>query len=154
MSSYFSLDRSFRFYGSYHSDPINQWIHIICVPIIFTTSMELLSRVFPQLLVLGILSFYIVSFIYMHPPAGIAYTPILISQYIIATSFLNNFPSLSLLLFTLSWISQFIGHGVFEKRAPALLTNLPQSLHAAVFFVWLELLFKLGWLRKWDIILD
>lgn len=26
-----------------------------------------------------------------------------------------------------SWIAQFIGHGVFEKRAPALFNNLTQG---------------------------
>jgi uncharacterized membrane protein YGL010W len=27
-----------------------------------------------------------------------------------------------------SWIAQFIGHGVFEKRAPALFSNLTQGM--------------------------
>ena len=33
----------------------------------------------------------------------------------------------------LSWIAQFIGHGVFEQRAPAILTNLAYSLLAPLF---------------------
>lgn len=44
-----------------------------------------------------------------------------------------------------SWIAQFIGHGAFEKRAPALLDNLIQAVFLAPMFVWLELLFKLGY---------
>jgi uncharacterized membrane protein YGL010W len=44
-----------------------------------------------------------------------------------------------------SWIAQFIGHGVFEKRAPALLDNLLQAFVLAPFFVFLEGLFKLGY---------
>jgi uncharacterized membrane protein YGL010W len=59
-----------------------------------------------------------------------------------------------------SWIAQFIGHGVFEKRAPALFNNLTQgmsfmrhclpwwlslmyttALVLAPFFVHLEMLF-------------
>ena len=43
------------------------------------------------------------------------------------------------------WILQFIGHGVFEKRAPALLDNLVQAIFLAPLFVWLELLFMLGY---------
>ncbi|KAF7554664.1 hypothetical protein G7046_g6753 [Stylonectria norvegica] len=43
------------------------------------------------------------------------------------------------------WIMQFIGHGVFEGRAPALLDNLVQALFLAPMFVWLELLFSLGY---------
>jgi 2-hydroxy fatty acid dioxygenase len=61
-----------------------------------------------------------------------------------------------------SWIAQFFGHGVHEKRAPALLDNLiggrshlnghPQSADnqmvavvLAPFFVHLELLFGMGY---------
>ncbi|KAG6401765.1 hypothetical protein SASPL_138630 [Salvia splendens] len=38
------------------------------------------------------------------------------------------------------WTGQFIGHGVFEKRAPALLDNLAQAFLMAPFFVLLEAL--------------
>lgn len=44
-----------------------------------------------------------------------------------------------------SWILQFIGHGTFEGRAPALLDNLVQAVFLAPLFVWLELLFSLGY---------
>lgn len=48
-------------------------------------------------------------------------------------------------VFVVSWIAQFIGHGKFEGRAPALLDNLVQALVLAPFFVWMEILFKLGY---------
>lgn len=44
-----------------------------------------------------------------------------------------------------SWILQFVGHGAFEGRAPALLDNLVQAIFLAPLFVWLEFLFKLGY---------
>lgn len=44
-----------------------------------------------------------------------------------------------------SWLVQFVGHGVFEGRAPALLDNLVQAIFLAPFFVWLEVLFMLGY---------
>lgn len=44
------------------------------------------------------------------------------------------------------WISQFAGHGIFEGRAPALFSNLFQSVVAAPFFVWLgEFDEKVAW---------
>jgi len=43
------------------------------------------------------------------------------------------------------WIAQFVGHGKFEGRAPALLDNLVQALFLAPFFVWFEALFALGY---------
>lgn len=44
-----------------------------------------------------------------------------------------------------AWIAQFIGHGKFEGRAPALLDNIVQALFLAPFFVWLEVLFHFGY---------
>lgn len=43
------------------------------------------------------------------------------------------------------WIAQFIGHGIFEGRAPALLDNLVQAFLLAPFFVWFEILFFFGY---------
>jgi uncharacterized membrane protein YGL010W len=47
-----------------------------------------------------------------------------------------------------SWLLQFLSHGVFEGRAPALLDNLVQAIFLAPLFVWLELLFKFGYRRE------
>ena len=56
-----------------------------------------------------------------------------------------------------SWIAQFMGHAFAEGRAPALLDNLfqvyfpdpdtilIQSLYLAPLFVWLEILFAVGY---------
>jgi 2-hydroxy fatty acid dioxygenase len=44
-----------------------------------------------------------------------------------------------------SWIAQFIGHGIFEGRVPALLDNLVQAVFLAPLFVWLEVLFSMGY---------
>lgn len=38
----------------------------------------------------------------------------------------------------LCWVAQFVGHGVFEGRAPALLDNLFQAFFMAPVFVILE----------------
>jgi 2-hydroxy fatty acid dioxygenase len=44
-----------------------------------------------------------------------------------------------------SWIAQFVGHGKFEGRKPALLDNLFQAFFLAPLFVWLEILFMFGY---------
>lgn len=44
-----------------------------------------------------------------------------------------------------SWLAQFVGHGAFEGRAPALLDNLVQAFLLAPLFVWMEVLFFLGY---------
>jgi uncharacterized membrane protein YGL010W len=42
-------------------------------------------------------------------------------------------------------LRQFIGHGVFERRKPALFDSLDQALITAPMFVLLEILFPLGY---------
>jgi 2-hydroxy fatty acid dioxygenase len=44
-----------------------------------------------------------------------------------------------------AWIAQFIGHGAYEGRAPALLDNLVQAFVLAPFFVFMEVLFYFGY---------
>lgn len=51
-------------------------------------------------------------------------------------------------IFAVAWILQFVGHGRFEGRAPALLDNLTQALLLAPLFVWLEILFAFGYRKE------
>ncbi|CAH1756315.1 3060_t:CDS:2 [Entrophospora sp. SA101] len=44
-----------------------------------------------------------------------------------------------------SWVLQFIGHGFAEKRSPALKDNIIQAVLLAPLFVWLEVLFAIGY---------
>merc|ERR1711962_942710 len=46
------------------------------------------------------------------------------------------------------WIVQFIGHGVFEGRAPALLDSWDQAFITAPLFVLLEVAFFFGYRRN------
>lgn len=48
-------------------------------------------------------------------------------------------------LHVIAWVAQFIGHGVFEKRSPALFNNLFQAFAMAPLFVVLEVLFAFGY---------
>lgn len=88
----------------------------------------------------------------MEPVAGS-----LLCAICIGTAAANNYlysvdPKTSTLvagaIFLAAWILQFIGHGKFERRAPALLDNLMQALLLAPLFVWLEMLFFFGYRRE------
>lgn len=48
----------------------------------------------------------------------------------------------------MAWGIQFVGHGVWERKAPALKDNLVQALFLAPFFVWLECLFWGGYRKE------
>jgi hypothetical protein len=78
-----------------------------------------------------------------------------------ATYFLATTPNairIAAYIHAAAWIAQFIGHGVFEKRAPKLTENLVQALVLAPYFVVWELLFFVGYRpqlkRELDVLVD
>jgi uncharacterized membrane protein YGL010W len=85
----------------------------------------------------------------MEPVAGGLVFPLIMSGTIYSNHLLSVHGPLANKvaggIFVASWIAQFVGHGKFEGRAPALLDNLVQALFLAPFFVWMEFLFMLGY---------
>ncbi|KAI4144701.1 MAG: hypothetical protein L6R39_004071 [Caloplaca ligustica] len=136
---------------------------MICVPAILITAFLFGTNTppllpMPQWLVipnlppnLGTIStlIYATLYILMEPVAGGLLAPLMLA----GTAYANHLTSTygqtanywALGLHVTSWIAQFVGHGVFEGRAPALLDNLVQAFFLAPFFVWMELLFRLGY---------
>ncbi|KAL6319053.1 hypothetical protein AAG906_001526 [Vitis piasezkii] len=160
----FDLERHFAFYGAYHSDPVNVFLHMLFVWPLFFTALVLFYFtpsffILPQigllpsgfnhtfLLNFGFLFTLIYSLFYvlLDKKAGCLAALLCFSCWV-GSSFLASYLGFSLAwkvvlasqLFC--WTGQFIGHGVFEKRAPALLDNLAQAFIMAPFFVLLEAL--------------
>lgn len=150
LDGYFDLKKSFVFYAAYHKEWRNQLIHVACVPLIFTTAMQFASnvRIGPVSLVDVTAVFYAGSFMKMDFVAGLLYSPIIYGMHYLATKTLQDHTQACVAVHVVCWLLQFIGHGLFERRAPALLDNPLQAIHAAVFFVWLEVLFFLGYKPK------
>ncbi|GAA6061414.1 hypothetical protein JCM10212_004472 [Sporobolomyces blumeae] len=166
-----SLEDQFSFYASYHRNTVNVLIHVLCVPTIFFTSLVLFHAIpgfdrplfsVPLDLPLGLGSHsldatvpfltavgYAAYFVLLEPLAGLLYAPILVAfghaSNVLYSDYHDAAMKLAGIAFVASWIAQFVGHGAFEGRAPALLDSLVQSLVLAVFFVWLEVLFALGY---------
>lgn len=100
---------------------------------------------------LGTIGAVLYSFLYilMEPVAGLGITPLIIGS----VAYLNHLRDIhgsvvnhwSIAVHIVSWLAQFIGHGKFEGRAPALVDNLVQALFLAPFFVWFEILFYFGY---------
>jgi len=136
---------------------------MVCIPLILLTFFLVGTRTptliqlpsyltIPNLpLNLGTISTIIWSgfYILLEPIAGILVAPILWG----CTAWFNYLttvaPSptteIAVVIFVISWIAQFVGHGVFEHRAPALFENLISAFLSAPFFVWMEVLFSLGY---------
>ncbi|KAF7313566.1 hypothetical protein HMN09_00512700 [Mycena chlorophos] len=100
----------------------------------------------------------------LEPFAALLYTPQLTLMTLTSIAYGNSSLSMNsvVALFVVCWIAQFLGHGLAEKRSPALLDNLVGgpfirvihiafsdpailALVLAPFFVHLELLFGIGY---------
>jgi 2-hydroxy fatty acid dioxygenase len=85
----------------------------------------------------------------MEPVAGILLAPLILGataySNVLLAKYGSSANSWALAVHVVSWVAQFIGHGVFEGRAPALLDNLLQAVFLAPFFVWFEILFFFGY---------
>lgn len=92
---------------------------------------------------------YSVLYILLEPVAGGILAPILLAGTACANYLTSTYGATANYwafgVHVASWIAQFIGHGVFEGRAPALLDNLVQAVFLAPLFVWLEVLFAMGY---------
>ncbi len=89
---------------------------------------------------------YATLYVLMEPVAGGMLAPLLLAGTAFSNHLTTTYGSTAnywaLGLHVASWIAQFVGHGAFEGRAPALLDNLVQALFLAPFFVWMEILFS------------
>jgi len=164
-SSLFDVRKQLTFYGSYHSHPVNVGVHMFGVPLLQWSLLVLASilpvpsfvprihYVFNDYLVFNLnvpamtMVLYFVYYTILEPVAAIIYAPQLVIILLTATAFSEHSGSIqkAAILNVISWIAQFIGHGVAEKRSPALLDNILGAFVLAPFFVHLEILFSFGY---------
>ncbi|KAL5755856.1 hypothetical protein ACOSQ2_020602 [Xanthoceras sorbifolium] len=159
-SQFLDLEKHFAYYGAYHSNPINKYIHIFTVwpmffaflvlfyftPAVYDLS-EKLFRVSPGLVVLnfGFLFALIHALFYicLDKKAGF------LAALLCVACWIGSGPLASRLGFSLAWkvvlatqlfcfTTQAVGHGVWEKRTPA--DDLLQAIMVAPFCVLLEVL--------------
>ncbi|KAJ9649983.1 hypothetical protein H2198_010693 [Neophaeococcomyces mojaviensis] len=145
MSTYLNLEKQLRFYGAYHHNPsqgtntgplvrLPEWATIPHLELNLGTIVCLV---------------YCALYILLEPVAGTGLSILLLlgtagGDYLVG-KYGNEANKWAIGAHVFSWIAQFIGHGKFEGRAPALLDNLFQAFFLAPLFVWLETLFALGY---------
>ncbi|KAL2622583.1 hypothetical protein R1flu_002788 [Riccia fluitans] len=163
MADILNLEKQFAFYGAYHSHKLNVLIHMIFVwPIFFTNAilwaytpaiipLPLPAGTLPlqQYMVLNvnfiITAIFALYYTALERKAGSLAAALCLSSWIGTQAIAQVWPWSTAWKFVLiaqitCWTFQFLGHGVFEGRAPALLDNLPQAFLMAPFFVLLEFL--------------
>ncbi|GMM38047.1 Mpo1 protein [Saccharomycopsis crataegensis] len=166
------LQEEICFYKKYHSNSVNVMIHITCVPMILFSYVVLCSylelpsewltpvlgessaiKKLQPYLNLGLLVSIVYSIFYiMLDWFGFLAAPILLgfsvgSKWLVMNKFEQDTYQVMWFLVVVnvfSWIAQFIGHGVYEGKKPALLDSLVQALLLAPYFVLFEIAFALG----------
>ncbi|RKP13752.1 hypothetical protein BJ684DRAFT_4544, partial [Piptocephalis cylindrospora] len=160
----FDFEKQLSFYGQYHANKFNVLVHVLCVPAIVWSALVLLSTTGPVLDVsvgpiltqvglvptAALLStlFYVGYYILLEPVAGLLYAPILLGMCGHATLFQSSHPnylSCALYVQLFSWTAQILAHRFAEGRSPAFLDNISQAFFLAPLFVFIEILFMLGY---------
>jgi len=126
-------------YAESHQNPINEVIHFICVPVIMWTLMGLLWSVHPLLAVVA----SVLSLIYYFTLSlNLCLGMLVMTAIMLGILYLlpvNWVLPLSLLVFVLAWIGQFIGH-YLEGKKPSFFDDLR--------FLLIGPLFVLGFLYR------
>eukprot|EP00667_Euglena_gracilis_P017469 EG_transcript_18423 len=156
------LEEQFSFYSSYHDHAVNKLIHLCLIwPILWTglvlftdtTALPLptLPTPLPATLpwgppvLTGGFALYVTC---LDPKSGPVSALLailcLVTSQLFAAQMGDRAVPVAGALHACSWLGQFVGHGLFERRAPSLLNNLAQSFLMAPHFVFLEACFWLG----------
>jgi uncharacterized membrane protein YGL010W len=162
----------FAFYAAYHDNPINQLIHVVCVPFILMTGLMFgtfvdLTPYAPALLNKFVLNnfgvpltltvvatfMYCAYYIYLSPGwLGFSAAFLVLLDCLCAYAWASwdspNAVNYAIAVHIIGWVAQFYGHGVHEGRAPALLDNLFQALAVSFLFVYIETLMSCGLLKS------
>lgn len=126
-------------YSESHLNPTNEWIHIFCVPTIVFTALGLFWSISPLValaVALASLAYY------LHLSPAFAVGMLLMSSSMLGLLYLippHLVLKISLSVFVLAWIGQFIGHKI-EGKKPSFLEDLR--------FLLIGPLFVLGFLYR------
>ncbi|KAK5821777.1 hypothetical protein F5H01DRAFT_290542 [Linnemannia elongata] len=148
-------------YASHHDHPVNVGIHLTCIPLIVWSALVWGANTGPLIaspsaaavasvpnLSMILMTGYVTYFTALDRPTGLLSVPIFLGAAKHATHFLATNPKankIAAYVHILSWIAQFVGHGVFEKRAPKLTESVVQAAVLGPYFVLWEFLFFLGY---------
>lgn len=148
------------FYSAYHRHPMNRATHFVGVPIIVYSLMVVLAMpplrldvaslpfaLTPALaIVVVLLAYYIV----LDAAIGLAMVLVFSALLAAAEATVALGTTAAWVAFAIAfvggWVFQLLGHGVWEKRRPALASNLFQVFIAPLFLM-AEVFFALGMKR-------
>jgi uncharacterized membrane protein YGL010W len=123
----------FDFYRSYHQNPFNKAIHLVCIPMLSLCFLNFASMVGGDKY---LLYFYSAYYTFISLKVGLVMTTYLYLLFKLANLWRTNniyWRENSVCLFIFAWIFQFFGHFI-EGNRPALLTGITQAFLEAPLF--------------------
>ena len=118
-----TIDTLLARYGESHRNHVNEWVHIVCVPLIVFSLLGLLWSVHASVALLSsILALYYYYKLSRPFAAGMLAMLAIMLGLLLLMPALTILP-VSLALFVLAWIGQFIGHQI-EGKKPSFLDDM------------------------------
>ena len=134
-----TIDTLLAQYGESHRNYVNEWVHIVCVPLIVFSLLGLLWSAHPSVALLAsILALYYYYKLSRPFATGMLLMLAIMLGLLLLMPALTILP-VSLAQFVLAWIGQFIGHQI-EGKKPSFLDD--------VRFLLVGPLFVLGFLYR------
>jgi uncharacterized membrane protein YGL010W len=134
-----TIDTLLEQYSESHRNPTNELIHFVCVPVIVFTLLGILWSIHPVLAVAACVAALVY---YFKLSRSFAFGMLLMSALMLAVLALMppmTVLPLSIAIFVVAWIGQFIGHKI-EGKKPSFLDDLR--------FLLIGPLFVLGFLYR------
>ena len=134
-----TIDTLLEQYGESHRNPTNELIHFVCVPVIVFTLLGILWSVHPAVALVACVAALVYYFRLSRPFAlGMLLMSALMLAVLALMPPMTVLP-LSIAIFVVAWIGQFIGHKI-EGKKPSFLDDLR--------FLLIGPLFVLGFLYR------
>jgi uncharacterized membrane protein YGL010W len=134
-----TIDTLLDQYGESHRNPTNELIHFVCIPVIVFTLLGILWSIHPLAAVAAVLAALVYYFRLSRP---FAFGMLLLSAVMLAILAMmppTTVLPLSIAIFVVAWIGQFIGHKI-EGKKPSFFDDLR--------FLLIGPLFVLGFLYR------
>lgn len=135
------VDQLLAHYGESHRDPRNERIHFVAIPLIMVSLLGLLFALHPWVAY----GFVLASMVYYARLSGVfllAMAALSIVGLALVHAMGERVLLVSLAIFVLAWIAQFVGHKL-EGRKPSFFEDL-QYLWVGPIFVLSKLFLRLG----------
>lgn len=132
------IDQRLAHYAQSHRHPINERIHFVCVPLIVFSLLGMLSAVHP-FAAYAFVGASLVYYIRLSIPFLAAMSLMSAIMLALLTALGDYALPVSIVVFVLAWIGQFIGHALEGKRP---------SFFEDVRYLWIGPLFCLSFLFR------